>query len=172
MKSPYWIRVPPVTSPRLDSICQDSVSKQGHIHRHQKLRPQHILQGIQFNLWQIESQSSRIVDPASLPIALWSWASHLSSLSPRCPHLSPRLPLWPSDTMQFEWEPACVLSHFSFVQLHEPVDSSPPGSSVHGILQARTLEWVAMPSSRGSSRPRDWTCVSHISCIGMQVLYH
>ena len=32
--------------------------------------------------------------------------------------------------------------------------SSPPGSSVHGILQARILEWVAMPSSRGSSRPR------------------
>ena len=36
-----------------------------------------------------------------------------------------------------------------------PMDCSPPGSSVHGILQARTLEWVAMPSSRGSSQPRD-----------------
>ena len=38
----------------------------------------------------------------------------------------------------------------------------PPGSSVHGILQARTLEWVAIPFPRGSSRPRDWTWVSHI----------
>ena len=38
-----------------------------------------------------------------------------------------------------------------------PVDRSPPGSSVHGILQARILEWVAMPSSRGSSWPRDRT---------------
>ena len=38
--------------------------------------------------------------------------------------------------------------------LWDPVDCSPPGSSVHGILQARILEWVAMPSSRGSSRPR------------------
>ena len=38
-----------------------------------------------------------------------------------------------------------------------PVDCGPPGSSVHGILQARILEWVAMPSSRGSSRPRDRT---------------
>ena len=38
---------------------------------------------------------------------------------------------------------------------------SPPGSSVHGILQARTLEWVATPFSRGSSQPRDWTQVSH-----------
>ena len=38
---------------------------------------------------------------------------------------------------------------------------SPPGSSVHGILQARILEWVAIPFSRGSSQPRDWTQVSH-----------
>ena len=36
---------------------------------------------------------------------------------------------------------------------------SPPGSSVHGILQARILEWVAMPSSRGSSQPGDWTWI-------------
>ena len=40
---------------------------------------------------------------------------------------------------------------------------SPPGSSVHGILQARVLEWVAISSSRGSSRPRDWTLVSCIA---------
>ena len=39
-----------------------------------------------------------------------------------------------------------------------------PGSSVLGILQARILEWVTMPSSRGSSRPRDWTPVSYVSC--------
>ena len=40
------------------------------------------------------------------------------------------------------------------------LDCSLPGSSVHGILQARILEWVAMPFSRGSSRPRNWTQVS------------
>ena len=44
-----------------------------------------------------------------------------------------------------------------------PMDCSPLGSSVHGILQARLLEWVAMPSSRGSSWPRDQTWVSHIA---------
>ena len=44
-----------------------------------------------------------------------------------------------------------------------PVDYSPPSSSVHGILQARILEWVAISFSRGSSRPRDWTKVSHIA---------
>ena len=41
--------------------------------------------------------------------------------------------------------------------LCDPIDCSPPGSSVHGILQARILEWVVIPSSRGSSRARDWT---------------
>ena len=45
--------------------------------------------------------------------------------------------------------------------LCDPMDCSPPGSSVHGILQARILDWVAI-SSKGSSRLRDWT---HISCI-------
>ena len=43
--------------------------------------------------------------------------------------------------------------------LCDPMDCSPPGFSVHGILQARTLEQVAMPSSRGSSWPRNWTLV-------------
>ena len=38
-----------------------------------------------------------------------------------------------------------------------------PGSSIHGILQARVLEWVAISFSRGSSQPRDWTWISHIA---------
>ena len=46
--------------------------------------------------------------------------------------------------------------------LCDPMDYSPQGSSVHGIFQARILEWVDMPSSRGSSRPRDRTLVSRI----------
>ena len=51
----------------------------------------------------------------------------------------------------------CVLAQplQSCLTLCDPLDYSPPGSSVHWILQARILEWVAMPSSRGSSRPRD-----------------
>ena len=44
-----------------------------------------------------------------------------------------------------------------------PMDCSPPGSSVHGILQARKLEWVAISFSRGFSQPRHRTWVSHIS---------
>ena len=45
-------------------------------------------------------------------------------------------------------------------------------SSVHGILHARILEWVAMPSSMGSSQSRDRTHVSYVSCISRQILYH
>ena len=66
----------------------------------------------------------------------------------------------------------CVLSHFSHVRLCKLAGHSPTASSVHGILQARKLEWVAMPSSRGSSRPRDQTQVSYSFCTGRRVLYH
>ena len=53
-----------------------------------------------------------------------------------------------------------MLSFQLCLTLCNPRNCSPPGSSVHGILQARILEWVAMPSSRGSSLPRDPTRVS------------
>ena len=49
--------------------------------------------------------------------------------------------------------------------LRDPMDCSLPGSSVHGILQATILQWVAMLSSRGCSRPRDQTHISCVSCI-------
>ena len=66
---------------------------------------------------------------------------------------------------------ACILSCFSCVGLCDPPDCSPPGFSVHGILHARILKWVAISSSRGSSKSRDQTRVSCISCAGRQVLY-
>ena len=50
------------------------------------------------------------------------------------------------------------------------MDYSLPGSSIHGIFQARILEWVAISSSRGSSPPRDWNRVSCVSCISRQIL--
>ena len=60
----------------------------------------------------------------------------------------------------------------SCLTLCDPMDCHPPDSSVHGILQARMLEWVPMLSSRGSSQPRDRTQASSVSCICRQVLYH
>ena len=59
-----------------------------------------------------------------------------------------------------------VLVIQSCLTFHDPMDCSPPGSSVHGILQARILEWVAIPFSRESPWPRDGTCISQASCIG------
>ena len=68
-----------------------------------------------------------------------------------------------------------VLVHAKLLQscptLCSPVDCSLPNSSVHGILQARIQEWVAMPSSRGIFPTMDGTCVC-VSCTGRQVLYH
>ena len=67
---------------------------------------------------------------------------------------------------------ACVLAKWlqSCSTLGHPLDCSLPGFSVHEILQARILEWVVTPSSRGSSQPRDWTCISSVSWFGRQVL--
>ena len=62
-----------------------------------------------------------------------------------------------------------MLSH---VQLCDRVDCGPPGSSVHGISQARILEWVAISYSRGSSQPRDGTHISCISCIGKRMILY
>ena len=56
--------------------------------------------------------------------------------------------------------------------LCSPMDCSSPGYSVHGISQARILEWVSISSSRGSSQPRDGICISYVSFIGRRVLYH
>ena len=56
--------------------------------------------------------------------------------------------------------------------LFDPMDCSLPGSSVHGIFQARILEWVAISFSRGFSQPRDQTFISCVSRIGRQILYH
>ena len=57
------------------------------------------------------------------------------------------------------------------MSLCDPMDCCLLGSSVHGILKARMLEWVAMPFPRRSSRPKDGTHVSYISCVCRQVLY-
>ena len=60
----------------------------------------------------------------------------------------------------------------SCLTLCDPMDCSLPASSVHGILQAWILVWVAISSCKVSSQPRDGNFVSYISCIGRWVLYH
>ena len=84
---------------------------------------------------------------------------HLPSVNP-----SPTRAPWTADNCMYTYM-SCACVHAkslqSYLTLCDPMNYSPPGSSVHGILQARRLEWVAMPSSRGSFQPRDWT---HVSC--------
>ena len=65
----------------------------------------------------------------------------------------------------------CVLTQ-SYLILCDPKDCSLPGSFVHGIFQARILEWVAISFSKGSSWSRDGTHVFRISCTGRPILYH
>ena len=70
----------------------------------------------------------------------------------------------------------CLVTHLCLT-LCDPMDCSLPSSSVHGILQARILEWVAMPSSKGYSQPRDWTQLFRIAgsfftiWVTMETLY-
>ena len=68
------------------------------------------------------------------------------------PYLSPPSPLAVSGTSK--QQASSVLAVQLCPTLCSAVDRSPPGSSVHGILQARILQWVTIPFSRGSSRPR------------------
>ena len=65
-----------------------------------------------------------------------------------------------------------MLSPFSCVRLCDPMDWSLAGSSIQGTLQARILEWIAMPSSNGSSQPRDQIHISYVSRLGRQGVYH
>ena len=75
----------------------------------------------------------------------------------------------PLGRLQLGVHTTATLSALSRPTLCDPTDGSPPGSSVHGILQARILEWVAIFKSRGSSQPRDPTPVSciaaRVSCV-------
>ena len=82
-------------------------------------------------------------------------SSHLPPLLP-VPLLCPGLVLFPIQVVHVL---VCAKSLQSHLTLCNPVDHSPPGSSVRGNLQARILEWIAVPSFRRSSQPRDQTYV-------------
>ena len=120
-------------------------------------------------------------------------SNRLSPIRPlpfQTPATSPRPPLLLTDWLVFGVFPGFGFHHLlewlaelkealriesasqtqSGLTLCDPMDCSPPGSSVLGILQARILEWVAMPFSRGSSQPRDLFSPGLLHC--RQILYH
>ena len=80
--------------------------------------------------------------------------------------------LIPESQSHCRWNVVCVPNHsVTCATLCDPMDCSLPGSSVHGIFQARILEWAAISSSSRSSRSRDQTCISYILYIGRRILY-
>ena len=86
-------------------------------------------------------------------------------------HREPSTPLYSASSEGSHRLHACVCAHSS-PTLCDPKDCSPPGFSVHGIFQARTLEQVAISYSRGSSWPRDGSNLHLLSsCIGRQILF-
>ena len=99
----------------------------------------------------------------SLPLRSPSWAGSSVSFTQVCPHFViysiPGIMTW-------------VHMHAESLQSCDPIDYSLPDSSVHGILQARILEWLAISFSRGSFPSRDRTGVYCICCFGRWILYH
>jgi len=99
------------------------------------------------------------------PIDKSCWCFYFLNIPQMCPPFLPS-PGTPTTVSQsISCMPAGMLSRFSHVWLCNPMDCSLSGSSVHGILQARILEWVAMPSFRGSSWLRGRIFISCVSCI-------
>ena len=96
-------------------------------------------------------------------------ATHSSTLARIIPWMEKPGGLQSIGSQRVRHDSACICSQVKSSQSHsvvsnsyDPMDCSPQGSSVHGILQARILEWVAIPFSRGSSWPRFQT---RVSCV-------
>ena len=100
--------------------------------------------------WTIKIAEHRRIDA----FELWCWRRLL-----RVPWTARRS----NQSILKESSSGCSLVTRLCPTLRDPMACGTPGSSVHGILQARTLEWVVIPFSKGSSRPRDQTHVSSIA---------
>ena len=96
----------------------------------------------------------------------WTELSNQTTTTFICSSSNPLFPCY------FNAVYVCVLTRISPVRLFANPWTVAHQAPLFMILQARILEWVVMPSSRGSSRPRDQTHFSYVSYIGSQVLYH
>ena len=116
---------------------------------------------------------------ASLPMGFsrqeyWSGLPFLSPGDLPDPGIEPGSPALQADSLptELEGKPQCHPSPGLYLVVTDsyatrcPQQLCPPGSSVHWISQARTLEWLAISYCRGSSRPRDLPWVSYLSCTG------
>ena len=117
-------------------------------------------QGLQISYTYLQS---RLFTETAGTFSSYLW---IFRVSPKC---DPFVPWFLNNFYQCA---VCANSLQSCPTLCTPMNCTPLGAFVHGILQARMLEWVAMPFSRGSSQSRDRTHISYVSWIGRQVLYH
>ena len=124
----------------------------------------------------------------ALPFSAWTCSLPRWVLGSSDSSTSDLNPEFGSEYLPFTGPPFCVSLRHDVCEctkslrscqiLCNPKDHSPPGSSVHGMLQARVLEWVAIPIGiqtfppEESYQPRDQTHISYVSCIGRLVLYH
>ena len=139
------------------SRSQHLESKSQHTQHQKGLRRSWVLK------YAGEGQSEEHVVKKKCQGMTWNWVGTVKRMVQRERKVTGKCDSWV----------CCVLSRFSCcLILCDPMNCSPPGSSVREILQARILECVAISYSRGSSPPRDRTRISNVSCIGRQVLYH
>ena len=101
----------------------------------------------------------------------WSAAEALESISTWYSQGEDGLEMKREPILSEECARVCLVTQ-SCPTLCNPVDCSPPGSSVHGVSQTRVLEWIVISFSRESSQPRDWTYVSSVSCIAAGFFTH
>ena len=147
-------------SPLGSSVHGDSPDKNPGVGCHA------LLQGILPNECGCQSHSCESFSVVSNSMTPWTVACQapLSMEFSRQEYWSglPRPP--PGDLTEWMWTSKSLMwKLLSCVQLYDPMDCSLPGSSVHGILQTRMLEWVAISLYRRSSQPRDWTQISSIA---------
>ena len=159
---------------------------------HSLLQGIFLTQGLNLGLLHCRKILHRLSHQGSLHMCMYIWASmhilcllHAAAAAKSlqsCPTLRPHR--WQPTRLPCPWDSpgknTGVGCHFllqrmkvksesevtqSCLTLSDPMDCSLPGSTVHGIFQARILEWGAISSSRGSSQPKDRTCISYISAL-------
>ena len=126
-------------------------------------------------MWKwLQKTVNMIVTISLLPTCMFQFSIRLHLQNTSLPTKLVKMSRWQQQSIKtskrllWAW---CACCYFSRVQLCDIMDCSLPGSSVHGVLQARMLEWVAISFSRGSSWPGNRIHVSHF-CNGRQALYH
>ena len=127
----------------------------------------------QVKLWNIHWIYNLLSNMTISPLNQAAFSNLSLCLRPHLPSIY--YPHCKEEFLKCKWYFHCFLDQiqsFSCPTLCNPMDCSLPGSSVHGISQARILKWVSISLSWGSFQPKDQSRISCVSCIGRKILYH